>query len=40
MTTTKRLDDVITSQRRLMYFNVATTLAIMTSLGASILAMF
>jgi len=40
MTTTNRLDNVIISQRRLMYFNVATTLAIFTSLGASIIAMF
>lgn len=38
-TTTNRLDNVIANQRRLMFFNVATTFAIMTSLGASILAM-
>lgn len=39
-TTTTRLDRVISSQRRLLFFNVATTFAIMASLGASIVAMF
>lgn len=40
MTTTSRLDHVIISQRRLMYFNLGTTLALMAGYGASILAMF
>jgi hypothetical protein len=39
-TTTNRLDRVISSQRRLMVANVATTFAIITSVSASILAMF
>lgn len=39
-TTMTRLDRVITSQRRLMFFNVTTTFAIIASVGASIVAMF
>jgi hypothetical protein len=40
MTTNSRLDNVIASQRRLMFGNVAATFAMMVSLGASIVAMF
>ena len=36
MTTTSRLDRVMQSQRRLMYFNVAAALAFVSSLGASL----
>jgi hypothetical protein len=35
-----RLDSVIRSQRRLMYFNLAATVALMTGYSASILALF
>jgi hypothetical protein len=38
--TTNRLDRVIANQRRLMFANVATTLTIFASVGASIVAMF
>lgn len=39
-TNTTRLDRVMLSQRRLMVFNVAATLSVMMSVGASIVAMF
>jgi hypothetical protein len=37
--TTTRLDRVIASQRRLSFLNVAATVALMASFGASIMAM-
>lgn len=40
METTGRLERVIISQRRLMYWDLLATFAVMSSVGAYVLAMF